>query len=146
MRRFVSNRRAGLFCRDERGVAAVEFAFVGVIFLLVLFIIIEFSLFVADNLGVNRGLEAALRYGVVNGASSCGGSGDTALQPVFDAAAQSMIFGALPAIAVSCSPAGATAAGTTLTVTTSLDWSPLVFATDLGSFTINGSVTGVVLH
>lgn len=151
MRQFVSNRVASNRCarllyRDERAVAAVEFALVGLVFLLVLFTVIEFSLLVADNLGINRGLEAAVRYGVVNGASSCGGSGDATLQPVFNSAAQSMIFGQLPTIAVSCSPAGATAAGTTLTVTTSLDWAPLVFASDLGSITINGSVTGVVLH
>lgn len=132
--------------RDERGVAAVEFAFVGLVFLLVLFTVIEFSLLIADHLGMNRGLEAALRYGVVNGASSCGGGGDAALQPVFNAAAQSMIFSQLPTISVSCSPAGATAAGTTLTVSTSLDWVPLVFASDFGSIMINGSVTGVVLH
>lgn len=118
----------------------------GAVFLLMLFAIIESSLLAADQLGVNRGLEAALRYGVVNGATACGDGGAGDLQPLFNAAAASVIFGPLPGISVSCSPAGSNAAGTTLVISTSLDWTPVVFASAFGAVTVSGSVSGVVMH
>lgn len=146
MRRSGSNSRAASIAGDRRGTAAIEFAVAGVFFLMMLFAVIESSLLAANQLGVNRGLEAALRYGVVNGATACGGSGAGDLQPLFNAAAASLISGPLPGISVSCSPAGSSAAGTSLIISTSLAWSPVVFASEFGAITVSGSVSGVVLH
>lgn len=132
--------------RDLRGVAAVEFALVGVVFLLTVFAVVEFGLFEADQLGLSRGLEAALRYGVVNGATACGSSGALALAAPFAQQAGALITAPLPPLSVSCSPAGASAPGTKLTVSASLSFDPLVFPTDFSSLTVAGSVTGILVH
>ncbi|MDA8049790.1 MAG: hypothetical protein M0002_07265 [Rhodospirillales bacterium] len=131
---------------DDRAVAAVEFASIATVFLLTIFAIIEFSLFGANQLALARGLEAALRYGVVNGTTACGSQGASALQAPFNAAAGPLVTGSLPAIAVACSPAGSDSPGTTLTISANLSWSPVVFASDFPTATIAKSVSGVILH
>lgn len=64
-----SAREAGLRRRDASGAAAVEFALLAPIFIMVVFGIISFGLVFAQQLGLSNGARQAARGGVVKGAT-----------------------------------------------------------------------------
>jgi TadE-like protein len=64
-------RRRGLRPRGDSGAAALEFALVVPVFLLLVFGIIDFGIYFSDSLATRDGLRAAVRQGVVQDFGAC---------------------------------------------------------------------------
>jgi hypothetical protein len=59
--------------RDDRGAAAVEFALVVPVLILLVMGIIDYGLFFTDRLGVKQGIREGARAAVVSTGNACGG-------------------------------------------------------------------------
>lgn len=70
-------RRTHKPVEPDRGAAAVEFALVSLLLFLLLFGIIEFGLYFAQNLALSNGARQGARYGVVPNTDSAGNSTST---------------------------------------------------------------------
>ena len=62
--------------RDERGAAAVEFALVTPLLLLILFGIIDYGIWFADSISARQAVRDAARQGSLEQFGSCGGATD----------------------------------------------------------------------
>ena len=127
---------------DRRSVAAVEFALVGMILLMLIFGIIELGQVAAAQSALDRGVEAAARWAAVNSA------GDTAaaVAQQFTAAVQPVLGGVNPAPAVAVTfSGGAATIGGTVRVSASYTWTP---ATGMAPFaaTLAAQTVVTILH
>ncbi len=66
--------------RDDSGAAAVEFALVVPILLMVLFAILQYGLYFNDALGASQGTRATVRQGAVGNFNGAGGTNMAKLQ------------------------------------------------------------------
>lgn len=127
---------------SERGVAAVEFAIVSPVLVLLLFVIIEFGLVLYDKALITNASREGARRGSVHDANSPNGTvGDGPILAVATNLNNSLIsLGSSNTAQVLISPAAPRSSGDDLTVTVNYTYDFLVLPnfTSLGSIPLSG--------
>ncbi len=124
---------------DRRGSTALEFGLVAPIVLTLIFGIVEFGRMVSDQHALDYGVDAAVRYAIVNSASASAAT----ITDTFTAAVTPLL-GNCAACSVSVSFNPSYASGNTVTVSATYDWSPVVGLHILVSQTLSSSTTMTV--
>jgi Flp pilus assembly protein TadG len=129
------------FCRDTSGAPAVEFAISSLVFLTMLLGVAEIARYVADKQDLMSAVHTTGRYAIVHGSSSS--------TPASAATLQAMVGSKLVLINSGAITASATFSpnnnpGSTITITASYTWKPLVPM--LPSATITATSAATILN
>ena len=128
--------------RDRRGVAALEFGLVASFFLMFVLGIMEVARYVADQQDLYSAVNAAGRYAIVHGSSSS--------SPATTATLQTQVgnnLSLLDSSSVTTTVTGAGGApGTTVKITSTYTWTPLVPLVKLPTANISATSAATILN
>lgn len=131
------------FIAEKRGAAAVEFALVSTAFLMMLLGVIEVARYVADQQDLMSAVHTTGRYAIVHGSASS--------SPATVASLKTMVGNSLFLVSSSSVTTNASFSpnnnpGSTVTITASYTWTPLVPLLHLPSATISASSVATILN
>jgi Flp pilus assembly protein TadG len=131
------------FIREEGGAAAVEFALVSTAYLTMLLGVIEVARYVADRQDLMSAVHTTGRYAIVHGSSSSSPATTTSLRQMIG---NSLVLINSSSVTASASFSPNNNPGSTVTITASYTWTPLVPLLHLPSATISASSVATILN
>lgn len=131
------------FLREERGAAAVEFALVSTAYLMMLLGVIEVARYVADRQDLMSAVHTTGRYAIVHGSASSSPATTNSLKTMVG---NSLFLINSSSVTASASFSPNNNPGSTVTITASYTWTPLVPLLHLPSATISASSVSTILN
>jgi Flp pilus assembly protein TadG len=133
----------GNLIRESQGAAAVEFALVSILYITMLFGVLEVALYAADKQDLMSAVHSAGRYAIVHGSSSSSPASAATLEQMVGSKLVIINSGSITTNA-SFSPNNSP--GSTVTITASYTWKPVVPLLNLPSAKISATSVATILN
>jgi Flp pilus assembly protein TadG len=131
------------FFRNTRGVAGVEFALLAVVFFAAFGGVAEVARYVADQQDIMHAVHTTGRYAIVHGANSTSPATAASLQAMV---ASNLVLVSSSGVNTTVSFAPNNTPGSTVTITASYTWLPIVPLVGLPKATITATSSATILN
>jgi Flp pilus assembly protein TadG len=129
--------------RDESAAAAVEFALLSIGYMTMLLGVVEVARYVADKQDLMSAVHATGRYAIVHGSSSSSPASAATLKQMIGT---NLVIINAASITANASFSPNNSPGSTVTITASYTWTPLVSLLHLPSATISATSSATILN
>jgi Flp pilus assembly protein TadG len=131
------------FFRNTRGAAGVEFALLGVVFFAAFGGVAEVARYVADQQDIMHAVHTTGRYAIVHGANSTSPATAASLQAMV---ASNLVLVSSSGVNTTVSFSSNNTPGSTVTITASYTWLPIVPLVGLPKATITATSSATILN
>ncbi len=128
---------------DERAAAAVEFALISICYIVMLLGLMEIGLYVADQQDLMSAVHSTGRYAIVHGSSSSSPASATSLEQMVG---NKLVLVNSSAVTATASFSPNNNPGSTVTITASYTWKPIVPLLHLPNATISATSAATILN
>jgi Flp pilus assembly protein TadG len=133
----------GKLIRESGGAAAVEFALLALIYIMMLLGVVEVGLYIADRQDLMSAVHSAGRYAIVHGSSSSSPASASTLEQLVGS---HLVIISSASITANASFSPNNNPGSTVTITASYTWKPIVPLLNLRNATISATSAATILN